>query len=813
MMSSLLQELRVALRVLAKERAFTAVTVLTLAVAIGANTAIFSVVNGVLIRPLPYPHADRLVSVEAGLRPGPGRPPWIPFSDRGYWHFFNNNRAFQEFGGYEGGNIQWPLTGDGPPVQVNVAAMTRSAFELLGTQPLIGRLPAAEEDVPNGPRVALLSQGLWKDRYGSDPKVVGQNIELNGVKFEVIGVMPQGYDFPTPETDVWFARQLDPASENFGGHHLEGIARLKPGVTIAQAVSDAESLIARFPEAGYGPVWMTGVFSGKARVRTLRDGLVGDARTPLLILLGTVAFVLLIACGNVTNLLLVRAESRTRENAVRLALGSGRGRLMRYVLVESGALALAGGVIGVGLAYAGTRALVAAAPASVPRLDAIRIDRTVLLYTLGISVVAALLLAILPAVRVSANKVLLTLNDAGRGSTVGKQRLHVRSVLVVLQVALALVLLVGSGLMVRSYAALRSVDPGFNPKGVMTFRLSPTPAKYAPGEPIAQFYTQLQEKLEAIPGVTSASGIDALPLTGGGAYITAAIDEFPTAQGEFPHAFHFRRVLPGYFKTMGIPIVEGRGFTDDDNNARTGTLVISESFKKEFWPNASALNKRITIGGAPAHTVGVVGNVHDGGLQMPVEQIAYKPMLDSVGGSVRAIMMAVRTGGDPTALVPAIRKAVESMDPDIPITNVRTLQNIVDDSISRTTFTMSLLLLAALVALFLGSVGIYGVLSYVAMQRTAEMGVRFALGADAGVVRKIFLSHGMMLAATGVAVGLAAAVALSGLLRSLLFGVKPLDPLTLVGVSAVFLAVAGLASIIPAERAARTPPAVALRAE
>ncbi len=813
-MSSLLQDLRVALRVLVKERAFTIVTVLTLAVAIGANTAIFSVVEGVLIRPLPYPNADRLVSVEAGVRPGPGRPPWIPFSDRGYWHFVNNNRAFEQFGAYAGGNIQWPLVGDdGPPIQVDVAALTRSAFELLGTQPRVGRFPTAEEDVPQGPRVALISRGLWRDRYGSDPSVIGRSIDLNGVKFEIIGVMPSGYDFPTPETDVWIPHQLDPASENFGGHHLNGIARLKPGVTIAQAVSDAENLIARFPEAGYGPTWMSGVFSGKARVQTLRDGLVGDARTPLLILLGTVGLVLLIACSNVTNLLLVRAEARTRENAVRLALGAGRGRLIRYVLVESAVLSLAGGLIGIGLALVGTRALVASGPASVPRLDAIGIDVTVLLYTLAISLVAALLLAVLPAIRVSAGRVLLTLNDAGRGSTVGKRRLRARSVLVVLQVALALVLLVGSGLMIRSYRALRSVDPGFDPKGVMTFRLSPAPAKYAGGEPITQFYTQLVARLKAIPGVTSASGINALPLTGGAAYITANIAEFPTPEGEFPHAFHFRRVMPGYFATMGIPLVEGRGFTEDDDNARLGTIIISQSFKKEFWPNASALNKRITIGGAPAHTVGVVGDVHDGGLQTPVEQIAYKPMLDSVGGSVRAMMMVVRTGGDPTSLVPAIREAVKALDPDIPITNVRTLQDIVDASLSRTTFTMSLLLLAALIALFLGSVGIYGVLSYVATQRTSEMGVRLALGADAGVIRKIFLSYGMVLAGTGVVLGLAAAVALSGLLRSLLFGVKPLDPATLVGVSIVFIVVAGLASLIPAERAARTPPAVALRAD
>lgn len=811
-MSSLLHDLRVAARSLAKAPTFALVTVATLAVAIGANTAIFSVVDGVLLRPLPYPDADRVVRVAAGVLPQAGGGPEAPFSDRGYWHFVNNNRAFETFGGYEGGNVQWPLTGDGPPLQVDVALMTLSAFEVIGLQPQRGRLPTPEEDIPDAPLVVLISDGLWVDRYGADPGIIGRTIELNGTSREVIGVMPPGYDFPTPQTDVWAPDRLNPASENFGGHHITAIGRLAPGVTLETAEADAESLIARFDEVGYGPQWFEGIFSGEAVVRTLKEEIIGDSRQPLLILLGTVGFVLLIACSNVANLLLVRAESRTRERAVRIALGSGRRRLMQYVLTESLLLALVGGAAGVLLAWIGTLALVAAGPTSIPRLGEIGINGNVLLFTTAIALFAGLLFGLLPALRAGSKRTLAALRDGGRGATIGRDRHAARNVLVVGQVALALMLLVGSGLMVRSFQQLRSVDPGFDAAGVMTFRLSPPPSKYENGEATARFYDQLLERLEAIPGATSAGGITNLPLTGGGAILTTEIDDHPTPEGEFPPVFLIRRATPGYFETMGMPIVEGRAFTPDDHNARLGSLIISESIKQRYWPNESALGKRMTTAGAPARVVGVVGDVHDTGLEIPAEQFVYKPMLDSVGGGVRPMMIAVRTDGDPDALVPEIRSVVEALDPDLPITELQSLEDVLAESLSRTSFTMSLLLLAALVALFLGSVGIYGVLSYVASQRTAEMGVRLALGADAGTVRKMILSQGMRLAVVGVAIGLAGAIALGGVMSSLLYGVSPADPLTLVGVSLVFLAVAAGASLIPAARAARTPPAVALRA-
>jgi len=736
-----------------------------------------------------------------------------PFSDRGYWHFVENNRAFEAFGGFSAGSIQWPLTGtDGPPIQVDVAAVTATAFDVIGVYTQRGRFPTAEEDVPNGPQVALLSEALWENRFGADPDIIGKTIEVNGMSREVIGVMPDGYDFPTRETDLWVPRQLDPASENFGGHHIYGIARLSPGMTIEAATGDAESLIARFDEVGYGPQWFEGVFSGEANVQTWKERLVGDARQPLLILLGTVGFVLLIACSNLANLLLVRAETRTLERAVRMALGSGRARLIQYVLTESVLLSLVGGILGVGLAFAATRMLVAFGPVSVPRLHEVGMNGTVLLFTSGVAIAAGLLFGLIPALKAGSRQALNALKDGGRGSTVGRDRHRVRSLLVVGQVALALMLLVGSGLLVRSYQRLRAVDPGFQ-SGAMTFRLSPPPNKYPDAEATARFYDELIQRLEAIPGATSVGGIDNLPLTGGGAVLTAQIDEFPISEDEFPPAFLARRVTPGYFQAMGVPIIEGREFTIDDHTARAGSIIISESVKREFWPETSALGKRITTNGAPARVVGVVGDIHDEGLETPAEQFTYKPMLDSIGGGVRPMMMVVRTDLDPSLLASGIREAVADLDPDLPITEMRSLDGILSDSLSRTSFTMTLLMLASAIALFLGAVGVYGVLSYVATQRTPEMGVRMALGADGPAVGKIILSQGMILAGVGVALGLGGAAALSGVLGSLLFGVSPLDPMTLATVSVIFLGVAALASALPAARAARTHPAIALRGD
>jgi predicted permease len=803
-------DLRYAARMLRRQPAFTLAAVLTLALGIGATTAIFSVVESVLLRPLPYPDEGRIVRVGAANYASRGLA--MPFSDRGYWHFVDNNRSFQKLGGFLWTTVPYPLTADGPPLQITTGLMTSSAFDVLGVLPERGRLPTSEEGAPRGRSVVLLSHDLWESRYGADPSILGRLIDLDGARREVIGIMPASYDFPTPEVDAWIPFQLDPASGNFGGHFIGAIGRLKPDVTIEAATGDARSLIARFGELGYGPSWFKNVFTGNAIVRPLREDLVRDAREPLLIVFGTVGFVLLIACSNVANLLLVRAEGRRQENAVRVALGSSRARLARLMIIESIVLALAGGALGVLLAYAGVRALVSVGPAGIPRLDEIGINGAALVFTALVSVLAGVLFGVLPALRASAMRVTTALRDSSRGATAGRARHRTRNALVMTQVALAFVLVTGSGLMVRSFQALRAVDPGFSATGVLTFEVRPLPTKYEKAEAVAQFYDRLVERLEAIPGVTRAGAVDALPLTDAANSFTAVIEEFPPAEQELPPTFIVRRATPGYFDVMDIPVVEGRAFTRDDHNRRLPSVIISNTVKAQYWPGTSALGKRIDIGRISARVVGVVGDVHDIGLDEPADRFLYLPIVDAAGGDVDAMRMTVRTTSGPLGVVSAIRSAIAELDRDLPIAKVQSMERVLGDSMSRTSFTMSVLVIAALIALFLGAVGIYGVLSYVVSQRTTEIGIRSALGASPGAVRWMVLSQGMRLAAIGLVIGFLAALALGRVMVGQLYGVSPVDPVTLVAASTIFLAVSILASLLPAARAAGTVPVDALRA-
>lgn len=810
-MSDLSQDIRIALRALRKSPSFTTVTVLTLAVAIGATTAIFSVVDGVLLRPLPYPGAEQIVTVTVDAS-GAGVPE-IGFSDRGYWHFVNQNRTFAAFGGYTSQDL--PLVGEGQePEQVTVGVMTRSAFEVLGVPPLRGRFPSEEEDAPGGTRVVLVSHGFWQARFGGDPALLGKTIDVNGQLREVIGIMPRGYDFPSPDVDLWAPYQLNPSNPNFGAHHISAVARLEDGATIPSAMAETEALVARFPEAGYTAQWMDNVFTGRAQVQSYREQLVGDVRQTLLILLGTTGFVLLIACSNVANLFLLRAEARTRETAVRIALGAGRARVVRYVLVESLVLATAGGAIGVLLAYLGTRLLVSIGPASIPRLHEIAITPGVLLFTLGISLVSGLLFGVLPALRSFSDRMVTALRDGGRGATVGRERHTARHALVVTQVALAVLLLVGSGLMVRSFQKLRSVHPGFTAGNVLTFQLSPPPSRYPGPEGAAQFYDQLLERVRALPGVRAAGATTQLPLAGGtGAILATGILDFPVGPDEFPPTFFVRRVTPGYFEALGIPVVEGRAFEDRDHQQRLGSAIISQRVKERYWPETSPLGRRVAPSSAPAAIVGVVGEVHNVGLDQETEATIYLPLLDSVGGGARALSVAVRTNGVPEALIGSVRAEIQALDPALPITNVRTMSAVVGASMNRTSFAALLLALAAGVGLFLGAVGIYGVIAYSVSQRTIELGIRQALGAGGGAILQMVLRQGATLAVAGILIGLGAAVGMGKVMTSLLYGVTVFDPITFVGGSAVFLVVAVLACLIPARRASRIAPSEALRAE
>jgi putative ABC transport system permease protein len=814
MLRDVWQDARYAIRMLRKQPAFTLAVVLTLALGIGATTAIFSVVEGVLLRPLPYPDEGRIVHVAATVhrkRAG-DEENWNPFSPRGYWHFVNNNRSFQKFGGVLALAVPYPLTGDGSPVQVDVGVMTLSAFEAVGVSPEHGRLPTPEEDAPRGPSVVLLSHDLWATRFGADPSALGTLIDLNGTRREVIGIMPASYEFPKPEVDAWIPFQLDSTSSNFGAHFIDGIARLKPNVTIDAATADARRLIAGFDQLGYSSSWFKDVFDGDAIVRPLREEVVGDARRPLLIVFGTVGFILLIACSNVANLLLVRAEGRRQENAVRVALGSNRARLVRQMLIESAVLALVGGAAGVLLAYVGLRALVSLGPVSIPRLDETGINAAALAFSAIVSVLAGLLFGVLPALRASSTGVTATLRDSSRGATAGRARHRTRNALVVTQVALAFVLVIGSGLMVRSFQALRSVDPGFLSAGVLTFEVRPLRTKYAKGEAVAQFYDRLVERLDAIPGVIRSGGVDMLPLAGGQTTFQAIIEDFPPATGALPPAFAVRRATPGYFDAMDIPVVEGRVFTADDHNRPLPSVIISNSVKARYWPSTSALGKRIDIGKVSARVIGVVGDVHHTSLEEPAEQFLYLPMVDTAGGDVDEMTMTVRTASEPLSLVSAIRSAIAELDGDLPMAKVQSMERVLGNSMSRTSFTMSVLLIAAVIALVLGAVGIYGVLSYVVSLRTPEIGTRLALGASPGAVLRMVLSQGMRLAGIGAVMGLVTALVLGRVMVTLLYGVSPVDAVTLATASAIFLLVAVLASLLPAFRAAATAPVDALRA-
>ena len=809
MFGSIVQDVKIAVRVLAKAPTFTLVAILTLAVAIGANTAIFSVVDAVLLSPLPYPDADEIVTITVDAS-GAGVPE-LPFSDRGYWHFKEQNRSFDDFGGF--GQTLLALTGNGEPAEVSVGLMTNSAFEILGASTLRGRLPSDEEDLPGAAPVVVLSHSIWQGRFGGDPEIIGSTITINDQSIEVIGIMHPDFPFPSREVDMWTPRRLNPESPNFGGHGIPVIARLRDGVTVEAATLDAESLIQRFDEAGYGPNWLANVFTGRAQVHTLKDEIVGDSRRPLLIILGTVGFVLLIACSNVANLFLVRAEGRIRETAVRLALGAGSGRIIRYVLTESLLLAFAGGLCGLLLAYTGIRVLVSVGPASIPRLSGVGLNPNVFLFTAGVSLVTGLLFGVLPALQSRSKKVRAALMDGGRGSTVGRDRHRARSLLVVTQVALALVLLVGSGLMVRSFQELKAVDPGFNPGGIVTFGLRLPGARYADADATTQFWDGLLDRLRALPGVESAGATSGLPLVGGGPHLTTEIEEFPTPPDGFPPAFDIRWVSPGYFETMSIPIVSGRTVEARDHLETMGKLFISASIKQQYWPNTSTMGKRLRAVGAWAEVAGVVGDIHAEGLDAPPAQTVYLPMRDTLNRPQRGMSVAVRTSGDPLDIVPLLRREVGVLDNALPLTNIQTVDAALRDSMSRTSFTMALLVLAASVALFLGCVGIYGVISYVVSQRTPELGVRMALGADAPGIHSLVLRGGMVLAVIGVVTGMVGAAFMSRSLSTLLYGISPFDVVTFVGGPVVFLVVAAGACLIPARRAARIDPSVALRGD
>ena len=813
---TMLRSVRMAIRGLVRKPSFTVLAGLTLAVGIGANTAIFSVVDGVLLNPLPFPEAHRLVSYNHEA-PGLGmNVPVIPHSQAMYLHYLENANALEAFAVYSDDNVN--LVTDGDPQQISAVAVTQQYFDALGIQPFLGRAWIEGEDRPGAEPVAILGYPLWEQSFGKDRSVIGRLVEMDGVQRRVVGVMPE--DFALSDEELWIPIEIDAEAPDAGSLGLIGVGRLAEGATVESAQVEMQALLLRYAEEN-PDVLPPGVMEQAgfaADVKPLKDMFVQDVRQILWVLLGTVGIVLLIACANVANLFLVRAESRQREQAVRAAMGASRLDLARQYLTESVILALGGGLLGLGLAAFGVQGLLKIAPADLPQALEIGIDGSVLAFTAVISVASGVLFGVIPLFGYGRRDLSIALKDGGRTSTGGRERLRVRSGLVIAQVALSLVLLVGSGLMLRSFMALRSVDPGFEATGLMTFRFALPRAEYEEGSGVLDFHRQLSDRLAAMPGVQRVGMTSGLPLTGGKSAGTMEPVERPFPEGELGLLVEQIQITPGYFETMSIPIVDGRRLEWTDQGDEFRGVVISETLATTFWPDQSAVGRMIRRQGGenPWEVVGVAGNVRFDDVQEEPLAAVYLPVISGTAESLGAsysMDVVVKVGGDPLAMIQGVREALRAVDPRLPMINPRTVETIVEESMASTSFTVLLLGIAAGIALLLGTVGIYGVIAYIVSRRTQEIGVRMALGAPAATVLRGVVGQGMTLTGIGIAIGLLGAWGVSQALGSLLYGVTPTDPLTFATTAGLLAIVSLFATWIPARRAARVDPVEALRSE
>ena len=811
-MTGLFNDLRFALRALVRSPGFTVVAVVTLMLGIGATTAVFTLVDGVILKPLPYPDSGELVSVQHEGRGGEDR---LPISAGLYLLYGDQAGSFESIAMHRGTVVN--LMGDGDPERILGRSVTPSFFPVLGVDAVVGRALTAEDGERDAEPVVVLGHALWRSHFGADPAIVGRTVDMSGVNRRVVGVMPAGFAYPDSDARLYIPLMVDPARAPLAAFGASGIARLSEAASVQGANTELEGLVSRlaelFPE-DRAPAFLAEV-SLRAVVRPLKDAIVGDMTRTLWILFGTVGLVLVIACANVANLLLVRAEVRQREVALRVAVGAGRLQLMRSFMSESLVLSAAGGVLGVGLAAIAVRVSTSLTPADIPRIAEVGVDLRVLGFTVLISFAAALLFGLFPMVRYSAPDLAGQLRDGGgQGSTDGRGRHLLRNGLVVAQVGLALMLLVGSGLMLRSFVALRSVDPGFDGEGVMTVRLTVPSAEISGAAETADFFRQLRERLEAQPGVEQVGLVAGVPLGGGVSFTTQELEDHPRGPGERPIFANNNYASPGFFEALGIPLIEGRTFQAGDRGDQTPAAIVSESFAGRWWPNGSAVGRRIDGEPDGLEIVGVVGDVHYEGLEEPPEGMIYRPTVLGSGEQLqahRALTLVVRVSGEPTAILSVIRREVRALNPRIPISTPRTMAEVSRHATARTSFTVAMLGVASGVALLLGMIGIYGVISYVVSQRTREIGVRMALGASAPEVRGMVVRQGMGLAGVGVIVGLVGAWLMSSVMTSLLFGVSATDPLTYASVALALSFVAGIASWLPAQRAAGVDPAKALR--
>lgn len=811
---NLWRDLRYGLRMLGANPAFTAVTVLTLALSIGANSAIFSVIDGVLLRPLPYPEAGRLARVFFHNANWP-KFPLNPFDFR---DFRARLQSFESIAGFTRGDLQ--LSGAGRPERFTGFQITAGYFHTLGLRPARGREFNASDEIPGNGRSVILSDRLWRNRFAADPHILGRKITLDSEPFTVAGVMPPGTEHPGNEyhgvahgqtVDLWFPFTFRGDPNQRGSHYLEVIGRLKPGVAAPQAQAEMNALIAQFarehPDALAG--W-------QALVTPLYTEIVGSSRRLLLVLLGAVALVLLIACANAANLLLARATVRRREIAVRAALGAGRWRLVRQMLAESLLIAVLGGGLGMAVAGGGVRALVALLPAGFPRADTIHVNASVFAFTLLVTLATGLLFGLAPALQATRADLHDSLRDGGRGSTSGGGALRLRSALLVGEVSLACILLIGAGLMLRSFVRLLRTDPGFRPEHLLTASLSLPQKTYKPLD-MVHFWTRLNASLNSVSGIRAAGVGTDLPWTGwddniGGFTIEG---KKPPAHQEFHARYHV--ASPDYFRALGIPLVRGRFFTDGDTMKAPPAMIINQAMARRYWPGEDAVGKRVTFEDHPKETdwltvVGIVGDVKDKPDSPEAQNAMWWP-IEQTPVFVGQMSVAVRGSSDAAMLVNDLREAVRQLDPTLAIAGIQPMDQIADANISTPRFALFLVALFAGLALTLAAIGIYGVISYTVSQRTHEFGLRMALGARPADVQRLVVRQGVRLALVGVALGLAGALALGRVLRSLLYEVSASDPITFTSVALAAVAIAALACYLPARRATAVDPAHTLRGE
>jgi putative ABC transport system permease protein len=800
---ALLRDLRYALRTLRKTPGFTFFAVLTLALGIGATSTIFSVVNTVLLSPPPYGDPARLVTLyENDLAEGNLEFPVAPAN------FHDWQRDARSFAGMAASrNQSVNLTGDGEPERIPGSAVSGNYFQVLGVQPRLGRAFTTDEDAPGAGQVVVISDALWRRRFGGDPAIVGQAIELNGRPHTVIGIAPPSMRLPSSQTELWIPLALDEqARGNRGGHSMGVVARLAPGATLEQARTEmrtiGERISAAYPEVQSG---------FNVTVQSLGDDLIGDARTPLLVLVGAVAFVLLICCANVANLMLARAASRQKEIAIRSAIGAGRSHIVRQLLAEAAVLALAGGLGGLLLAVWGVDLLVAVGPRELPRLDDVAVDGRVVGFALGVSLLTGVLFGVLPAVHASRADLNETLKDGLKGSSGGPGRARARQALLVAEVAISLTLLVGAGLMLKSMSRLTSVDPGFESAGLVVGGVPLSSTKYDSSATRVAFYDQLHERLRTSPGVDRAGFVSALPLSGA-LSISGYWIEGKTPRGDnsqVPTAYSYL-IAGDYFETMEIPLKDGRLFAASDRAGAPLVAVVNETLARQEFPGESPIGKRLQFGPPESpfvEIVGVVADTRHAGLGDAVPAQMYLPYAQNAFGG----MTAVVRGRDAATLTATLRREVRAVDADQPVSLLRTMDEVIATGVARPRFITLLLGTFAALALVLAVVGIYGVVAYSVAQRTQEFGIRMALGADARRVLTGVVGQAARVTAIGVAIGVAAALVMSRGLAELLFEVQASDPATYAGIAAVLLAATVVASWIPARRATRVPPIAALR--